>query len=398
MIDMNKYRKALIILGILIAVNVALLGGTAFSYLNISDNQGESNVTINTPSGYVDWHSYGDEEVSLSIDVDKLSILDQSNSYDKYIEGDVSEIEYYFGTSLVEPRKEQFCDFNLYYEPTTPYTKSSAATSNSLKELTIIGNGIDNNTKQEYSFEKEINGSSRVLLYSGSLGGKNVDKTAKMIWNYRLRFYNLNVNQDTIIGQHPSGRIYAEVISCYKEDAVCELNVPSQATCSIQEVPNLDNTTCLKIAAKAMYEEYEPSCEGNVLNYYYPQIDYHGSYGEVYKAGDIYYKISQGTYNNGIISIASGEKNSSIELYNINNNDYVTIEYNNQIEGATVSIGRSCTMSNPLQKGINKITLLGAESNIYFRISNSDYSGTFTYSISTCNDICEIPTFMASNC
>ena len=390
MIDMNKYKKALIIIGILIAINVALLGGTAFSYLITLDTNGGSNVTINTPSNYYDWQSSGTDELSIYIDAKELSILDASNNGDSYIEGNIAYEAYGFDTSLLANDKEYYCNYSLYYEPTVAYSKTQGAITNNLKEFTIKGTGTDYYTNAVLEFEKEINGDSRVLLYSGTVQGIKEIEKSEHDWEMSLRFYGLSIDQESALGQKPSGKVVAEINDCGSTDRVCIQNVPDNNTCSVSSVPNIDSTTCDKIAAFDLrYSDgFEYSCNGNIYHMYYPNYDSTYEY-EIYKSGDFYYYIEDATYNNGIITADFASGSPYIHFYDVNNNGYLTINYNNQMEGASPYIRGYDNYY--LESGEHTITIpLRNLDTLSFRVNESEYTGSLTYSLSTCSDVCNI--------
>lgn len=105
------------------------------------------------------------------------------------------------------------CGYEIWYNPTTVYENSAGAQN--LEEMVIIGL---ESSGQNTPFRFNLNGVSaetRLATAYITATGENADITQK--WQFTLRHYNLDVNQNDNIGKNFGGTISFRPLGC--EDA-----------------------------------------------------------------------------------------------------------------------------------------------------------------------------------
>ncbi len=157
----------------------------------------------------------GDTNFALNITLDELSIVEANNNLSDFIEDN----ENVTINISVEPEKYKnavTCDYVFYYEPTTEYKPSPGAES--LTELGFSGNCTGcvapKNTFGPVSIANKTQG-TKEQLYEGSITTDPATGKATQTWQFHYRFYNLEIDQSSVIGKNPSGKIIIEGKNCY---------------------------------------------------------------------------------------------------------------------------------------------------------------------------------------
>ena len=206
---MNKKNYLYIIVLFIAAFLVGIFAYT-FAYIGKGTVSGNTNVsaTING-TGY--GFSYtGSSSLSLAINATdgSLSPSQSNNNYSNYIESSTATTTISLTSNATTAPNGILCTYSLIYTPSTSYAASSGSVANNLRELVLVGS---NGT---YSFEKSIAGSSATTLFTTSIGTTSSSSSASTTWSYKLRFYNLNVDQESALGQVPAGTISVSGAQC----------------------------------------------------------------------------------------------------------------------------------------------------------------------------------------
>lgn len=156
----------------------------------------------------------GDTNFSLNIDLESLSFENATNEQDSYIDSTQSAI-----ISLdLDPNKYKTpvtCNYEFTYEPITEYIPSLG--SDDLVELGFEGeceNCLISNAKFGPVSIGGIAEGDRQKIYEGSITSDSETGQAEQKWNLHYRFYNLDLDQSSVIGQNPSGKIIIKGLSC----------------------------------------------------------------------------------------------------------------------------------------------------------------------------------------
>ncbi len=156
----------------------------------------------------------GDNNFALNITLDELSLVSASNSLTDYID-DTKNITINLSVDSKKYTSAVTCDYVFYYEPTTEYTASSEV--GNLTELGFSGNCRDCNPSANFGpisiAGKKPN--NKEQLYEGKITTNPTTGTAIQNWQFSYRFYNLDIDQSSVIGQKPSGKIIIEGKNCY---------------------------------------------------------------------------------------------------------------------------------------------------------------------------------------
>ena len=192
-----KNRLVLLVtIGILLVVTI--LVGISYAYFfNIQIK------TNNTISGNIKTNSYifntnGTGSLSITLDNDKLDIANASNNYTSYASNTGGNINVSLDANGLN---KVYCSYDLVYVPSTAYTPSEGATNAGLKEFTLSGTSDKGNSFSEI----DVSGSSAVTLISGVKISTDTNILEK--WSFTVKYYNLDVIQDNVIGKTFKGSI-----------------------------------------------------------------------------------------------------------------------------------------------------------------------------------------------
>ena len=199
-----KNRLVLLVtIGILLVVTI--LVGISYAYFfNIQIK------TNNTISGNIKTNSYifntnGTGSLSITLDNDKLDISNASNNYTSYASNTGGNINVSLDANGLN---KVYCSYDLVYVPSTAYTPSDGATNAGLKEFTLSGTSNKGNSFSEV----DVSGSSTVTLISGV--EMSTDSTISEQWSFTVKYYNLDVIQDNVIGKTFKGNIKVANTNC----------------------------------------------------------------------------------------------------------------------------------------------------------------------------------------
>ena len=199
-----KNRLVLLVtIGILLVVTI--LVGISYAYFfNIQIK------TNNTISGNIKTNSYifntnGTGSLSITLDNDKLDISNASNNYTSYASNTGGNINVSLDANGLN---KVYCSYDLVYVPSTAYTPSEGATNAGLKEFTLSGTSNKGNSFSEI----DVSGSSTVTLISGV--EMSTDSTISEQWSFTVKYYNLDVIQDNVVGKTFKGNIKVANTNC----------------------------------------------------------------------------------------------------------------------------------------------------------------------------------------
>lgn len=198
----NNRTKLLIIIGTFLAL--AIISGVAYAYFGklIINNTGNAITQINT--SFYNFNSTT-ASVSITLDQNKLDISNASNTYTSFMSNTSGNFNITLDT---KNSGSVYCTYDIVYEPTTSYKSSPAATKAGLKEFTISGSSTNGTSFDEI----DIAGSSKVTLAKSVLFFADTSYTDS--WTFTIKYYNLNVIQDSVIGQTFSGNIKTDNVNC----------------------------------------------------------------------------------------------------------------------------------------------------------------------------------------
>ena len=210
---MDKRNRLYIIIMAVVVFFTAILMIT-FAYINKPTVSGNvnTNATVLDNSDALSLTYSGATSLGLSIDVDKLNADEASDSYTSFISNSAD-----IGLTLTSDANMfpngATCTYDIMYTPTVAYYSSSGAMSNSLMELTISG------TNGSISFPDEnLYGISGVgvpwTLKTASISTTSSNASVNQTWTFTMKFYNLDVDQSSALGQSPSGTITFKPVDC----------------------------------------------------------------------------------------------------------------------------------------------------------------------------------------
>lgn len=202
---MIKDKRNIIYIAIIIIVLVITIGITfTFAYINRPTSSGNTNLITNITDikNAINMSYSGDANMALNITLDDLSIMDAKNDYSSYISA-TSNITINFNANTSIYSRGASCDYSIKYTPITTFNATSAATSAGLRELTLSGS----NNVSSFSEYPLTGVNSAVTLYSSSIATSAGVASTSQTWTFTMKFYNLNVNQASVIGQKPEGKI-----------------------------------------------------------------------------------------------------------------------------------------------------------------------------------------------
>jgi len=209
-------NKNTIFIGILIVI-IVITVAVSLTYAFIGRASGTGNILSNTqvldPSESISLTYEENKSLNLSITLEELSSLNSNNNYTSYIETDESLAITLTSDSSIFPNGLR-CVYEIRYEPVVAYRASSGATANSLKEFTIQGTSSKGNYFSETSIANVTSGIS--LNNNVVIATTGTSTTTADTWTFKMRFYNLDVDQTNALGQSPSGKIVVVPGECEK--------------------------------------------------------------------------------------------------------------------------------------------------------------------------------------
>ena len=193
----------LVTIGILLIVTIIV--GISYAYFGGIEIKNNNTVSgnINTNSYIFTTNSTG--ALSITLDNDKLDVANASNDYSSYVSNTGGNINVSLDANGL---KKVYCSYDLVYIPSTAYTPSSGATNAGLKEFTLSGTSDKGNSFSEV----DVSGSSTVTLLSGI--EMSIDSTVSEQWSFTVKYYNLDVMQDNVIGKTFGGNIKVANTNC----------------------------------------------------------------------------------------------------------------------------------------------------------------------------------------
>lgn len=197
-------RNNIYFLVIAVVLFVTAIGTFSFAYINRPTVSGNTNVLTNITdiSNSLSLTYSGNTNISLPITLDDLKIDEASNDYSSYISAEGNVTINFSSNATVYPEGAT-CDYSIVYTPTTVFNASSGATSASLNELTISGT----NGTVSFSDLSLAGINSQTTLYSTSVSTSSSLSSVSVPWTFTMKFYNLNVDQSSVLGQSPAGKI-----------------------------------------------------------------------------------------------------------------------------------------------------------------------------------------------
>ena len=213
MIIMNQKNKIYFVIMIVVILLVSIIM-FSFAYIGRANVIGNTNTnaTIVNATQYFNLTYSGAADLSLNVSLDNLAYGSASNSYTSYI-SNTTTITMNFKVTSSNYTSGGKCAYTIKYVANTngTYTQSSAATSAGLRELAISGtNGTDTFSDVNLSGV----GTSGTTLYSGIINTNTYNSTTSKTWTFTMKFYNLNIDQSSVLGSNPSGKIRIESGAC----------------------------------------------------------------------------------------------------------------------------------------------------------------------------------------
>ena len=200
-------KKNTIYIAVIFVVLLITLG-FSFTFAFIGGVQGDGNIIINggikDVSKALSLTYSGDTNLSLNISMDNLSALEGFNDYSSYIESDVALINVILTSDSTYYPNGVNCRYSAKYVASNTYVPSNASVYEGLKEFTAMY-ALDDMQFHEVL----ISGENSAFLFEDFLiSNEDVAgfKYTQPVY-FKLRFYNLGVNQNDAIGQTPSGKI-----------------------------------------------------------------------------------------------------------------------------------------------------------------------------------------------
>lgn len=199
----NNRTKILTVIGTFLILSI--ISGIAYAYFGklIINNTANAITQINT--SFYTFNSTGSSSISITLDQNKLDISNASNEYTSFMSNTGGNINITLDT---KNSGSVYCTYDIIYEPTTAYKSSPAAIENDMGEFSISGSS----TNGKYIYETDIAGSSKVILAKSVLFFADSNYTDS--WQFEVRYYNLNIVQDNVIGQTFGGNIKVENANC----------------------------------------------------------------------------------------------------------------------------------------------------------------------------------------
>ncbi len=156
----------------------------------------------------------GDTNFSLIIDADHLSIVNATNDETNYIDN-TKNVTINLTVDKEKYKSAITCDYEIYYEPTVEYTNSAEV--GNLIELGFAGECTQCATNQNKFGPISISGvkqGAQASLYKGSITTDASTGAATQTWALHYRFYNLDIDQSSVINKQPSGKVVIKGNEC----------------------------------------------------------------------------------------------------------------------------------------------------------------------------------------
>ncbi len=193
----------LIFIGVLLVVTIII--GISYAYFFNIEIKNNNTISGNINTKYYTFATSGNKTISIALEQDKLNIAEGSNNYTSFISNTGGNITIFLAAIN---GKKVYCTYDLVYVPSTAYVPSTEAKNVGLKELTLSGT-----TAAGYKFDDvDISGSNTVTLMKNALISTNGQYGHG--WNFTVKYYNLNVIQDNVIGKTFGGNIKVANVDC----------------------------------------------------------------------------------------------------------------------------------------------------------------------------------------
>ena len=210
---MNQRNKIYFVISglVILLVSVIMISFAYIGRANVIGNT-NTNITITNTVQYFNLTYSGNTDLSLNVSLDNLTYDSASNSYTSYV-SNTTTITMNFKVTSSSYTSGGKCAYTIKYIANSngTYTQSAGATSAGLRELAISGtNGTDSFSDVNLSGV----GTSGTTLYSGNISTNTYNSTTSKTWTFTMKFYNLNVDQSSVLGSNPSGKIRIESGAC----------------------------------------------------------------------------------------------------------------------------------------------------------------------------------------
>ena len=230
-------KRVLYIVGIIVVINLACIFAAAFSYIGKpSGTDLNTNVSVNITSNNnaINFQYTGHTTMSLTVPAANVAIANASNTYNKYAVTSLRNTTINLKSNATLFPNGVTCTYDIVYTPTVAYRETPAATAAGLKELVLRGK-----IGSTYYFDTNIEGSDPVVVYSSSISTSSSSSTATTLWQFAIRFYNLNIDQSQAAGQTPSGVISIDNVNCASISLANYLinNAPKSGTSAVGSTP-----------------------------------------------------------------------------------------------------------------------------------------------------------------
>ena len=193
----------LVTIGMLLIVTI--LVGISYAYFGGIEIRNNNTVSGNIKTQYYTFATSGNKTISIALEQDKLNIADGSNDYTSFMSNTGGNITIFLAAIN---GKKVYCTYDLVYVPSTAYVPSTEAKNAGLKEFTLSGT-----TAAGYKFDDvDISGSNTVTLMKNVLISTNGQYGHN--WNFTVKYYNLNVIQNNVIGKTFGGNIKVANVDC----------------------------------------------------------------------------------------------------------------------------------------------------------------------------------------
>ena len=197
----------LIFIGVLLVVTIII--GISYAYFFNIEIKNNNTISGNINTKYYTFATSGNKTISIALEQDKLNIAEGSNDYTSFMSNTGANITIFLAAI---DGKKVYCTYDLVYVPSTAYVPSTEAKNAGLKELTLSGT-----TAAGYKFDDvDISGSNTVTLMKNALISTNGQYGHN--WKFTVKYYNLNVIQDNVIGKTFGGNIKVANVDCSFND------------------------------------------------------------------------------------------------------------------------------------------------------------------------------------
>ena len=193
----------LVTIGILLIVTIIV--GISYAYFGGVEIKNNNTVSGNIATNSYIFTTNDTGSLSITLEQSKLDIANASNDYTSFMSNTGGNINVSLDTNGL---KKVYCSYDLVYVPSTAYTANEGAVNAGLKELTLSGTSNKGNSFSEI----DVSGSSTVTLISGI--NISTDSIVSEQWSFTVKYYNLDVIQDNVIGKTFKGNIKVANTDC----------------------------------------------------------------------------------------------------------------------------------------------------------------------------------------